>query len=187
MEKQFSFIDTPIEGLKVVKREIIEDSRGFLSRIFCVEEFLCHGFDKHINQINQTLTYQKGAVRGMHYQLTPYTEIKFVSCMRGEVYDVAVDLRQNSPTFLHWHGEILSEKNRKSMLIPEGFAHGFQALSDNCELLYLHSAPYNKSSESAININDPKLAIKFPLTISALSERDKSHPMIDDNFKGITI
>ena len=186
MKNKFDFYDTPLQGLKLAKRNITEDSRGFFSRFFCTEEFISHGFNKHIMQINQSFTHQKGTVRGMHYQLAPYSEIKLVSCMKGEVFDIAVDLREGSPTFLNWHGEVLSEKNRHSMLIPEGFAHGFQTLSDNCELLYLHSAPYNKSSESALNINDPKLAIKFPLTISDISERDKSHPMIDDNFKGIT-
>ena len=100
---------------------------------------------------------------------------------------IAVDLRKDSPTFLHWYGEVLSESNRRSLLIPEGFAHGFQTLTDDCEMLYLHSAPYVKESESAINIADPKLAIELPLTITDISERDKSHPMINYHFEGIVV
>lgn len=184
---RFDCIDTPLSGLKVIQRKAIEDDRGFLSRIFCAEAFAEYGFKKTINQINQTLTRQKGSVRGLHYQLPPHAEIKLVSCIKGEVLDIAVDLRKNSPTFLHWYGEILSESNKRSLLIPEGFAHGFQTLSDDCELLYLHSAPYVKESEAAINVVDPKLAITLPLAITDISERDQSHPMMNNNFEGIVV
>lgn len=185
--QRFDCFDLPLVGLKVLQRKQIEDKRGFLSRFYCVEAFAEYGFKKAINQINQTLTRQKGSVRGLHYQLPPHAEIKVVSCIRGEVLDIAVDLRKESPTFLHWHGELLSEYNRRSLLIPEGFAHGFQTLTDNCELLYLHSAPYVKKAEAAININDPKLAINLPLSITDISERDASHPMINNNFQGIVV
>ena len=161
--------------------------QGFLSRFYCIEEFKAYGFSKPINQINHTLTRKEGAVRGMHYQIQPYAEIKLVSCIKGEIFDVAVDLRKDSPTFLHWHGEVLSEENKRSLLIPEGFAHGFQALSNDCELIYLHSAPYVKDAEAALNIGDPKLNILWPLNIAELSERDSSHLMIKDNFEGITV
>jgi dTDP-4-dehydrorhamnose 3,5-epimerase len=184
---RFNCIDAPLIGLKIIQRKAIEDERGFLSRIFCAEAFAVYGFKKAINQINQTLTRQKGSVRGLHYQLPPHAEIKFVSCIRGEVLDIAVDLRKDSPTFLHWHGELLSEHNRRSLLIPEGFAHGFQTLTDDCEMLYLHSAPYVKEAEAAININDPKLAINLPLKITDISEKDASHPMINHHFEGIVV
>jgi dTDP-4-dehydrorhamnose 3,5-epimerase len=187
MTQQFHFTNTPLEGLKIVQRRATEDSRGFLSRAFCANEFAGHGFNKSVSQINQTLTYKKASVRGLHYQLMPYTEIKLVSCVKGEIFDVAVDIRKGSPTFLNWHSEVLSEKNQKSMLIPEGFAHGFQSLTDNCELIYLHSSPYKKDSEAALNINDPKLAITFPLSITDISKRDRSHPYIDDNFDGVSL
>lgn len=185
--QRFDCVDTPLHGLKVIQRKPIEDIRGFLSRTFCAEEFVRYGFNKPINQINHTLTREKGAVRGMHYQLPPHAEIKLVNCIKGEVFDIAVDLRKGSPTFLQWHGEILSEKNQRSLLIPEGFAHGFQALTANCELLYLHSAPYVKAMEAAVNINDAKLAITLPLAITDMSEKDQSHPMINNNFEGIVV
>lgn len=184
---RFDCIDTSLNGLKVLQRKVIEDERGFLSRVFCAEAFAEYGFKKAINQINHTLTQQKGSVRGLHYQLPPYAEIKLVSCIKGEVFDIAVDLRKDSPTFLHWYGEVLSESNRRSLLIPEGFAHGFQTLTDDCEMLYLHSAPYVKEAEAAINITDPRLAINLPLKITDRSEKDASHPMINNNFEGIVV
>ncbi len=184
---RFDCIDTSLLGLKVVQRKPIEDSRGFLSRFFCVTEFNAYGFNKPISQINQTLTRQKGAVRGLHYQQPPHAEIKLVSCLRGEVFDVAVDLRKNSPTFLRWHGEVLSENNQRSLLIPEGFAHGFQTLTEDCELIYLHSAPYVKDAEAALNVTDPKIGIVWPLNITELSERDRLHSMITLDFEGIVV
>ena len=185
--QRFDCIDTQLTGLKVIQRKPIEDARGFLSRFYCTEEFKAYGFNKTISQINHTLTRQNGAVRGLHYQQLSYAEMKLVSCLKGEVFDVAIDLRKNSPTFLHWHGEVLSEKNQRSLLIPEGFAHGFQALTDNCELIYLHTAPYMKEAEAALNVSDPKLNISWPLSITELSGRDRSHPMIKDDFEGIAV
>ena len=127
--------DTPLSGLKVLQRKPISDSRGYLERFFCTEELEALALGKHIAQINCTLTANLGTVRGMHFQRPPHAEIKFVSCLRGEVFDVAVDLRNNSPTFLCWHAEVLSADNHKTLVIPEGFAHGFQTLADNCEML----------------------------------------------------
>lgn len=142
---------------------------------------------KPIVQINHTLTIRKGTVRGMHFQYPPHAEAKIVSCLSGKIFDVVLDIRRKSETFLHWHGEELSGENRQSLYIPEGFAHGFQALSDNCELLYLHTAPYTKNAEGAFNTIDPRLAIRWPLPITEMSERDKNHPFIDVDFLGITI
>ena len=184
---RFDCIDTPLLGLKVIQRKRIEDSRGFLSRFFCANEFNTYGFNKPVSQINHTLTRQKGAVRGLHYQQPPHAEIKLVSCLKGEVFDVAVDLRKDSPTFLHWHGEILSDNNQRSLLIPEGFAHGFQTLTEDCELIYLHSAPYVKEAEAALNVTDPKLDIAWPLNMTELSERDRSHPMLKLDFEGMVL
>lgn len=184
---RFDFITTSINGLTLVQRQLIEDNRGFLSRFFCAEEFSTFGFNKGINQINHTLTRSKGAVRGLHYQMPPHAEIKFVSCLKGEIFDVAVDLRQGSTTFLHWHGEVLSADNRRSLLIPEGFAHGFQTLTEDCELIYLHSAPYVQKAEAALNAKDSKLNITWPLDIAEMSERDSSHPMIKNDFEGIAV
>jgi len=185
--QRFDCFDLPLAGLKIVQRKSIEDARGFLSRFYCAEEFANYGFHKSISQINHTLTRNKGAVRGLHYQRPPHAEIKLVSCIKGEIFDVAVDLRKDSPTFLQWHGEVLSEHNQRSLLIPEGFAHGFQTLCEDCELIYLHSAPYCKDAEVALNVTDPKIGITWPLEITELSERDRSHPMIKLDFEGMVV
>lgn len=184
---RFDFIPTPLADLKVVQRKAIEDHRGFLSRFYCAEEFVGAGLDKPIAQINHTFTRKKGAVRGLHFQYTPHAETKLVSCLQGEIWDVAVDLRRGSPTFLHWYGEILSAANRKSLFIPEGYAHGFQTLTEDCELIYLHSATYHSESEGALNVTDPRLNIAWPLPICDLSERDRNHAFIEQNFQGIIL
>jgi dTDP-4-dehydrorhamnose 3,5-epimerase len=182
---RFKIIDLPIMGLTLIKRNKIGDERGFLSRLFCAEELSIAGWDKPIKQINHTLTEHAGTVRGIHYQNQPFTEMKLVSCIRGEVWDIAVDLRYNSPTFLNWHAELLSAENQKAFLIPEGFGHGFQTMTDNCELIYFHSNTYNSDADAGVRFDDPKLAIKWPLQVEVCSERDLSHPLININFKGI--
>ena len=182
---RLDFLNTPLAGLKVIQRKPIEDTRGFLSRLYSIEEFTNAGIDKPINQINHTLTLLKGAVRGLHYQNPPYSEAKIVNCIKGEIFDVAVDLRQGSPTFLHWHGEKLNAKNNRSLLIPEGYAHGFQALSENCELIYFHTAPYVPGADAGLNVLDTVLGINWPLTITELSDRDRLHPMIHPDFEGV--
>lgn len=184
---RFDFIPTPLAGLMLVQRKAIEDHRGFLSRFYCAEEFRAAGITKPVAQINHTLTRQRGAVRGLHFQHPPHAEAKLVSCLKGEILDVAVDLRRDSPTFLHWHGEILSAANRKSLLIPEGYAHGFQALTEDCELIYLHTAAYHPEAEGALNVAEPKLNITWPLPIDDLSDRDRSHPFIKADFQGIVL
>ena len=176
--------DLPLAGLKLVERKRLGDSRGYLTRLFCAEELATANWLKPIAQINHSYTSKRGTVRGMHFQHPPYAEMKLVSCIRGEAYDVAVDVRKNSPTFLHWHGELLTQDNHTSLLIPEGFAHGFQTLSDNCEMLYFHTAAHHADSEGALNAQDPRLAIKWPLAITEQSERDKSHALITTDFKG---
>ena len=177
----------PLEGLKMITRHRHGDSRGFFSRIFCAEELVIAGWNKPIAQINHTFTPKKGTVRGMHFQNPPYSEMKLVTCLRGEVYDVAVDLRQDSLTFLSWHGEILSADNNRAMLIPEGFAHGFQSLTDDVELLYCHSAPYATNFEGGVQPTDPLLAIPWPIEIAMLSERDSSHSLLKHSFTGILL
>lgn len=184
---RFDFNVVSLSDLWVVQRKVLEDDRGFLSRFYCAGEFAAAGMDKPVAQINHTLTRKKGAVRGLHFQYSPYAETKLVSCLKGEIWDVAVDLRRDSPTFLQWHAEVLSAENRKSLLIPEGFAHGFQALSDECELIYLHTAVYHKDSEGALNVSDPRLAIDWPLPISEISDRDLHHKLIEQDFQGINI
>jgi dTDP-4-dehydrorhamnose 3,5-epimerase len=185
---RFDFIQTPLSDLMLVQRKTAEDHRGFLSRFYCMEAFSEAGIKKSIVQINQTLTRKKGAVRGLHFQHPPHAELKLVSCLKGEVLDVAVDIRRTSPTFLQWHGEILSAENHKSLLIPEGYAHGFQALTEDCELVYLHTSAYHSDSEGALNVTDPALSIDWPLPVIDLSKRDQNHPFVTNiNFKGITL
>ena len=182
---RFSILDTPIADLKVVERRPISDTRGFLARLFCAETLRDAGWGKPIAQVNHTLTSCEGALRGMHYQHPPHAEMKLVSCVRGEVFDVAVDLRAGSPTFLHWFGERLSRDNGRAMLIPEGFAHGFQTLTPDCELVYLHSCPHTPGSEGAVNAQDPRIGISWPRAIAERSVRDREHPMLTPEFQGI--
>ena len=176
---------TPLQGLCVVQRIRHEDPRGFFSRFFCSEELAAHGFTLPVAQINHTLTQRRGAARGLHFQRPPHAEDKFVSCLSGEIWDVAVDLRRGSPTFLQWHAEVLSAGNGRSLLIPQGFAHGFQALSDHCELIYVHSRPYAAQSEGGLNLADPTLAIDWPLAFTDRSERDTHLPFVSPDFVGL--
>ncbi len=180
-------IDLPMSGLKLLRRQRLGDSRGFLSRLFCAEELASAGWVKPIAQINHTYTAKRGTVRGMHYQCPPYAEMKLVSCLRGEVWDVAVDIRADSPTFLHWHAEHLSADNGCALLIPEGFAHGFQSLSDAVELIYCHSTAYDAVAEAGLNPQDACLAINWPLAINELSTRDAGRPMIVNDLEGVRL
>jgi len=186
-EGRFAIGDTALDGLKVVTRRALGDERGFLSRFFCADELREAGFVDPIVQINHTLTCRTGSIRGMHFQRPPFAEDKFVSVLRGEVLDVAVDLRRGSPTFLRWHGEHLSAENRRSLFIPKGFAHGFQTLTPDCELVYLHTQRYEPTSEGGLNPFDPRLAIDWPLPVSDMSARDREHPMITPDFTGLAL
>lgn len=184
---RFSLTNGPIDDLVLIERTRIGDSRGFLSRMFCRDELRAAGWDKPIAQINHTRTERRGTVRGMHFQTVPHAEMKLVSCIHGEVWDVAVDLRTNSPTFLKWHAEHLSAENCKALLIPEGFAHGFQVLSDVAELLYCHSEPYTPHAEAGVHPQDPKLGISWPLPIAEISERDNQRPALTPSFTGVSL
>ena len=181
------FIETPIKGLVLIELEPYQDERGHFFRVFCKNEFKKIDFPKNIVQINQSLTKSKGTVRGMHFQNPPKTEIKIIKCTKGSVFDVAIDLRINSSTFLKWHSEILSADNMKMIYIPEGFAHGFQTLEDNTELLYLHSEFYSPEHEGGIRYDDPMIDIKWPLEITEISERDRNFKLIVNNFKGLDL
>ena len=187
MNTSFNISATPIQGLQILQRTHLGDSRGYLERLFCTEELQTLIEGKLIVQINHTFTAKRGTVRGMHFQHPPHTETKFVACLRGDVFDVAVDVRRDSPSFLQWHGELLSADNHKTLVIPEGFAHGFQTLTDHCEILYFHTAAYQSDAESGLNAQDPRLTIHWPLPISEQSERDKGHPIIQPDFRGIVI
>ena len=187
MSPRFAVSDTPIAGVKVLTRSPVGDARGFLDRHFDVDELAGLLGGKPVAQVNHTLTRERGTVRGMHYQTPPHAEAKLVSCLRGEVFDVAVDLRRGSPTFLRWHAERLSPGNHKTLLIPEGCAHGFQALAPDCELLYVHTAPYAPNAEGGVHPRDPRLGISWPEPIAMLSPRDEAHPPIAGGFTGIAL
>lgn len=184
---RFVISEYPLAGLKRITRQRLGDSRGFLSRLFCREELATAGWHNPVAQINHTFTARQGTVRGLHFQNPPHTEMKLVSCIRGEVWDVAVDLRAGSPTFLQWHAEILSADNNHALLIPEGFAHGFQTLSNDCELLYLHSAPHVPNAEAGVRHDDPRIAIAWPLNAAELSARDQSFLPTPPDFSGIAL
>lgn len=185
MSERFNFVESPLRDLYRIERKSINDHRGFLSRFFCANEFNEIGFNKPISQMNHTLTRKKGSIRGMHFQKPPYVDTKIVTCIQGKILDVAIDLRKGSPTFLMWHSEILSSENQFSLFIPDGFAHGFQTLTEDCHILYMHSAPFSPDNEGAINPMDPKLNVRWPLKVTEISKKDKNHPMLDDAFLGV--
>jgi len=187
MSQRFDFIETPLTGLIKIERKPIQDNRGFFSRFFCANEFETIGFTQPIAQMNHTFTRKKGAVRGMHFQNPPYSETKIVTCIKGKVFDVAVDIRKNSLTFLQWYAQILSADNQTSLYIPDGFAHGFQSLTENCELFYIHSSFYQPDAENALNVLDTELCIDWPLEITELSGRDSNYSMIGKDFVGIDV
>ena len=178
------FESTPIEGLTVASREAFSDARGSFSRLFGSEEFLSLG-DFSIVQINHSTSRGRGTVRGMHFQFPPHAETKIVTCLHGEVFDVAVDLRAQSPTLLHWHGVNLVGGSLKSFVIPPGMAHGFQVLSNEAHLLYFHSKSYQPQAEGRVHPLDPAVKIAWPLEVINLSPRDAGAPFLSSDFAGI--
>ena len=187
MGKRMRFVETPLAGAYTIELEPFLDERGLFARTFCLKEFSKIGFNKQIVQINHSLTKEKGAIRGMHYQLPPACETKIIRCVQGRVFDVMVDIRTGSPTFKQWYGVELSKDNMRMIFIPEGFAHGFQALTDNAELIYHHSEFYSPEYEYGLRFDDPALTIKWPLTVGAVSPKDQGYPLINSNFNGIEI
>ncbi|THB65941.1 MAG: dTDP-4-keto-6-deoxy-D-glucose epimerase [Desulfovibrio sp.] len=175
----------PLAGVFLVETAPFKDSRGEFCRLYCRRELAAVGVDTSIAQVNRSLTRSRGAVRGMHFQHAPMAEIKIVHCVRGRVFDVAIDLREGSPTFLQWRAEELSSEAGTAMVIPEGCAHGFQVLEPNSELLYLHTAPYSPEHEGGVRCTDPRVGIDWPLPPRDLSRRDQSLPMLAADFQGL--
>lgn len=182
---RFVVMPTALSPLVVVERRPRGDERGSLCRLYSTSVWRELELGDRIVDINHTSTRHRGTIRGMHFQAAPAAEDKFVMVLRGRVFDVAVDLRQGSPTLGQWHGETLSADNRRAMLIPKGFAHGFQTLEDDCELLYLHTAAYDPAYEGGVSAVDPLLAIAWPLLVSHMSDRDRSFAPLASNFPGI--
>lgn len=181
------FLKTALKGAFVVEPEPFQDHRGLFVRTFCKKEFGALGHKGEFVQFNHSHTNLKGALRGLHYQLPPYSEIKLIRCISGSVYDVIVDIREGSATFLQHFGVELSADNMKSIYVPEGFAHGFQTLEDHSELIYHHSNYYTPGHEGAIRYNDPILGIRWPLDPTDVSEKDREHILLNHHFKGIII
>lgn len=187
MGQVVNILRTPIHDLSLVETTPHTDKRGAFARLFCERELADLIGPRRIVQINHSRTVTVGAVRGLHFQSPPHAEMKLVRCLKGRVWDVAVDLRPNSPTFLHWHAEELTPASARMMVIPEGFAHGFQVLEPESELLYLHTAFYAPDAEGGLRHDDPCLGIVWPLAVTDLSQRDASHAYIDSDFQGINL
>ena len=181
-----TFTDTPLSGAYLVTPTPRSDSRGWFARTYDKAAFADIGFTDNWVQMNHSLTRQAGAVRGMHFQHPPHAEIKLVRCIAGRVYDVILDLRAGSPTFLTWFGAELSAENGQMFYIPKGFAHGFQTLTTDCQVVYCHSEAYAPEHEGAVRYNDPRVGIEWPLPVTDLSERDAAHPLLHHPFVGIT-
>jgi len=179
------FKDTKIKDLYIAELEPFSDTRGFFVRSYCDKELKQINIKKSIKQINHSLTSSVGTIRGMHFQYPPHAETKIIRCIAGEVFDVAIDLRRGSETFLQWYGEYLSHENLKMMVIPEGFAHGFQVIKRNSELIYLHTTSYTPEVESGILFNDKIIGIEWPLQVMDISDRDLKHKMITNEFEGV--
>lgn len=180
-------LSTSIVGLQLIEGTTFSDARGAFSRLYCEDELAQLIGHRRIVQINHSCTQAVGAVRGLHYQRAPHAEMKLVRCLKGKVWDVAVDLRPNSCSYKRWYAQELSPQNSCMMVIPEGFAHGFQALEAGSELLYLHTAFYNPKAEGGVRHDDPELSISWPLPVSDISLRDTSHAYIDSTFTGVAL
>jgi len=172
------FSQTPLEGVWVIELEKLGDARGWFARTFDADEFARRGMDATVAQCNASFNAREGTLRGMHYQAEPHGEPKLVRCVRGSIYDVAVDLRPGSATYCQWHGVELSAENRRAYYIPAGLAHGFQTLSDDCEVLYQMGSRYVPDAARGVRFDDPAFAIDWPLPAGELivSERDRSYP-----------
>lgn len=183
---QFAWQKTDLPNVVVATRKPIGDSRGFFERLYDRDVFAEVFGEAGIIQMNRSHTRAKGSLRGMHRQLGAHAEKKIITCLRGRVFDVAVDLRPDHDTFGRWVAVELSEDNDRSVVIPEGFAHGFQTLTDDCQLLYLHSAAYAPLAESGVNALDPDLAIAWPLDVAEMSDRDRALPQLRNVEKAST-
>ena len=172
------FKETKLQGAYIIEPELLEDERGFFARTWSREEFAARGLDANLVQCNSSFNKQRGTLRGMHYQTAPHEEVKLARCTAGAIYDVIVDLREDSPTRSQWIAMELSAANRLMVYIPKGFAHGFQTLADETEVFYQVSEYYHPESARGVRWDDPAFGIDWPLEISVISERDRSHPLI---------
>lgn len=170
------FTSTKLAGVFIIELEKIEDERGFFARAWCSDEFKRHQLNEMFVQCNLSFNKFKGTIRGLHYQVKPYEEAKLVHCIHGAIYDVIVDLRQSSVTYKQWIGVELNQNNRRALYVPEGFAHGFQTLTDNAEIFYQVSQFYAPKYERGIRWDDSIFHIEWPLPLSVISEKDRNYP-----------
>jgi dTDP-4-dehydrorhamnose 3,5-epimerase len=177
--------DTPFNGVYTIETNAFRDDRGAFARWFCDKELESILDGQHIVNVNFSKTVNKGSIRGMHFQYPPHTETKIIRCIRGKILDVIVDIRKGSPTFLQHLSFELSEDNMMMLYIPKGFAHGFQSIEDDSEIMYLVTEYYSAESESGLNPMDPSLGIKWPLLIASISDKDRNRELLNDSFKGI--
>jgi dTDP-4-dehydrorhamnose 3,5-epimerase len=176
------FEKTPVEGARLIDLERRGDERGFFARVFCTEEFGADGLETSFLQVNNSLSAEKGTLRGLHYQLAPSEEVKVVRCVRGALWDVVLDLREDSPTFGKWFGAELTAENRRMMYVPRGCAHGFLTLEVDTEALYFVSTPYAPALERGVRWNDPTFGIEWPIEPVVISEKDAAHPDFDRDW-----
>lgn len=182
-----NFVKTALKGAFIIEPTPYEDDRGLFARTFCKREFEQIGHTKEFVQFNHSVNKIKGTLRGMHFQYSPDCEIKLIRCVRGRVFDVIIDIRESSPTFLQHISVELNESNFKSIYVPEGFAHGFQTLENDTHLIYHHTSFYTPDNQGGVQYNDPVFNIQWPLEPQCLTEKDKQHKLVDKLFKGIKI
>lgn len=188
MGERLTLSPTALPGVVVAESAPIADPRGHFARLFCEDELRPVLDGARIVQANISCTQRATTIRGLHFQRAPHAEAKLVRCIRGAAFDVAVDLRAGSPTFAKWHAEALTAANWRMLMIPPGCAHGFQALEDDTELLYLHTAAYAPESEGGVAYDDPTLGIAWPLRLASddlVSARDRALPRLDAWFGGL--
>lgn len=174
-----TFAETPLPGAYLVSIDKKADDRGFFARTFCAKEFEALGIKATVAQVNTCYNGKLGTVRGMHYQVPPATETKLIRCTRGAIYDVIVDLRPDSPTYLKHFGIELSADNYRALYVPEMFAHGYQTLTEEAEIVYVVSKFYMPGYERGLRYNDPKLKINWPMPVSLISEKDSNWDLLD--------
>ena len=170
------FAETGLKGAFLVSVKKSTDDRGYFGRAWCRDEFLQHGLNPNMTQLNVGFSHKKGTLRGMHYQDAPHAEAKFIRCTRGAIYDVIIDLRRDSPTFCKWYGVELTPDSGKMLYAPEGFAHGYQTLSDDAEMYYLTSAAYAPKLAGGVRYDDPAFEISWPEAVTVISPADRNWP-----------
>lgn len=174
------FSETRLPGAYVIEPEPIGDERGFFARMMCEEEFAEHDLKMDVVQANISYSAHRGTLRGLHWQEPPHAEVKMVRCTQGAIYDVMVDLRKDSPTYLDWEGVELTAENRRMTYVPEGFAHGFLTLTDDCEVFYPVTAAYAPQAERGLRYDDPVLDIEWPGEVRIVSEKDQNWPHLEE-------